>query len=124
MKKIASFIAILLMAIILSTAMSGCYFDSGKKIVRTYNSMKAACPQEMSNGVTMTDVEYNGNIFTISCTTPASKSQIAGMKPAVIDYIKNQYGFANCIKKTQTTFTYHFECSDGTEDITILPSEL
>ena len=115
----------LLMAIVISATMSGCYFDNGKKMVRTYNMMKAACPQDMGNGVTMKDVEYSGNTFTTTCTAPnVSKSQVVGMKPAVIDYVKGQNGFANCIKKTQTTVIYRFECSDGTADITILPSDL
>ncbi len=115
----------LLMAIILSTTMSGCYFDNGKKMVRTYNMMKAACPQEMGNGMTMKDVEYNNNTLTMIIAAPNdSKSQIAGMKPAVVESIKSQYGFANGIKKTGTTVIYRCECSDGTTDITILPSDL
>ena len=125
MKKISTFIATLLTAIFLSTTMTGCYFDSGKKMVRTYNSMKAACPREMGNGVTMKDVEYSGNTFVIACTNPnVSKSQVSGMKPAVIEYVKSQYSFARCIQKTQTTFIYRFECSDGTAELTILPSDL
>ncbi len=87
--------------------------------------MKAVCPQDMGNGVTMKDVEYNGNTFTITATVPnVSKSQVVGMKPAVIDYLKGQYGFARSIQKNQTTVIYRFECSDGTADIKILPGDL
>ena len=125
MKKLLSIITILLTAIILGSSLTGCYFDNGKKMVRTYESMKAACPKDMGDGITMKDVEYNGSTFTITTATPnVSKSQIAGIKPAVIDYVKGQYSFANGIKTTQTTVIYRFECSDGTADVTILPGDL
>jgi len=122
MKKIASILAMLLMAIVLSTAMVGCGSVKG---TTAFEQMKSQCPMDMGNGLTLTDVEQDGNNAIIIISAPnASKSGLAAAKPALVEFVKSNRGFAKSMQKEQTTFTMRFVCSDGTEDITIHPSDL
>lgn len=122
MKKIASILAMLLMAIVISTAMVGC---GGLKSTAAFNQMKSRCPMDMGNGLTLTDVEQDGNNSILVISAPnASKSALAAAKPELLSYVKSQRGLVKSMQKEQATLTMRFVCSDGTADVSISPSDL
>lgn len=122
MKKLTSLLAMLLMVATLSFTFTSC---SSITIGTMMGQLKAQCPMDWGNGLTMTNAELSGDDAIITISAPAlTTSLVSTMKPAMVEAAKSDTEFSKLLKDSNTTLIYRYECSDGTADVKITPSEL
>jgi len=87
--------------------------------------LNAECPKDMGDGITMTKSELVDGNWIITASAPTLETTLVDfMKPAMTDYVKSNAEMSKLLKETNTTLVYRFECSDGTADVKVAPSDL
>lgn len=122
MKKLASIFAMLLMVLTLSVSVNSC---GSLTMSAAIAKLKSECPKDMGGGMTMTNAEIVGDNAIVTITAPDLPSAaIESAKPNLVQALKSDADMVETMKSSGKTLTYRFECSDGTAEVSVSPSDL